>query len=307
MESQNETNNLITKNDAKKKTKKSKTEVNEKKVDIIEEKQVIEEQIAEPVPVTVASSASNAESEVEQDIAVEAEIDEVNQFFKDINIETVSSDFDETVTFLNKLLEDIKNIDPSVDSIKKINKKNKQLRKVIENLQNIITDVQEKSFIASSKNSKKKSSKKSADNVDKKPSAVTIPKEPMSFVRSFMKIGDEELISSTNVLQAISKYVTSEREAKNQDIDVWITEKEDKKDKKEKKASGDKTPVKIIKLSAPEIDKTQFKIIGELVPLFEDIKKEMTVRGISVENFPKSLKYTDIMRYLPYCFPPKAK
>jgi hypothetical protein len=306
MESQNESNNLITKNDTKKKTKKSKSEaVIEKKVDIIEEKQVIEN------PIAVASSASNAESEVEE-AAAESEIDEVkedsfNQFFKDINIETVSADFDETFTLINKLLENIKNIDPTVDSIKKINKKNKQLRKVIENLQNIITDVQEKSFIASSKNSKKKSSKKSADNVDKKPSAVTIPKEPMSFVRSFMKIDDSELISSTNVLQAISKYVTSERDSKNKDIDVWITEKEDKKDKKEKKASGDKSPVKIIKLSEPEIDKTQFKIIGELIPLFENIKKEMTVRGVSVENFPNSLKYTDIMRYLPYCFPPKAK
>ena len=223
------------------------------------------------------------------------------------SVDSILSDFDNAVILLNKISENMKNMEPTVDSTMKINKKNKQLRKSIENMQNIITDTHEKSFISSSKNGKKKPSKNSEEKKNKKPSAVTIPKEPMNFVRNFMKIGDTDLISSTNVLQAISKYVSSEREKNNQEIDVWITQEEDKKDKKEKKANGDKSPVKIIQLSEPKKDKTQFKIIGDLIPLFESIKAEMATRSINVDNFPTTLRYTNIMTYLPYSFPPKSK
>ena len=63
--------------------------------------------------------------------------------------------------------------------------------------------------------------------------------------------------------------------------------------------------VKEEKLKNPDLvmhdDKKSFMIFGELETLFAEINKVMISRNV-IEEIPKHIKYTDIMKYMSYCF-----
>ena len=54
-------------------------------------------------------------------------------------------------------------------------------------------------------------------------------------------------------------------------------------------------------------DTTRFRLIGNLKILFNFIKDQMITRGDleNPEEFPENIAYTDIFKYLKYCFPLK--
>ena len=52
-------------------------------------------------------------------------------------------------------------------------------------------------------------------------------------------------------------------------------------------------------------DNRRFRLIGNLRILFDFIKHKMILRGDleNPEEFPEHISYTDIFKYLKYCFP----
>ena len=308
MEILNEQSNINTKK--VKKTKKSKT--NDEPViseNVVEENAVVEKTIVEnknEEPIDVSEKINiTQETIIENPSSDEVDDDNndtENKIFEEISLETFKSKVEAATKLNNELISDFKNIEMSPDFIKTIDKHLNQLDKSHDNLKTAIKDSTNKAYIQSSKNTKKKKAVlTSEEKKNKKPSDVSKLKETFPFVRQFLKIGDDTLASKADMLRAIPAYVKSEKAKKNPDIDVIITVKE------QKKAKGDKSPPVFIELPEPTIDNQQFKIIGDLVPLFEGIKKEMIARNKSVENFPTTLKYKGIMTYLAYCFPPTTK
>jgi hypothetical protein len=95
-------------------------------------------------------------------------------------------------------------------------------------------------------------------------------------VLKFLKLEDDTLISRAMLMQSINKYVQDEKSNNNNDISV------------------------------PD-NKKYFNIVGDLEPLYNVVKLQMLERG-DLDNeseFPKSISYQDIMKYLKYFFPVK--
>ena len=93
----------------------------------------------------------------------------------------------------------------------------------------------------------------------------------------FMDLSSDTEISRGRIIQSVNAFVKTEKTAKNPDIIV-------------------------------EGNNRAFKLIGKLLTLFKFIKTEMVKRGDMKETdpLPEFLLYTQIMKYLKYCFPVKV-
>lgn len=118
-----------------------------------------------------------------------------------------------------------------------------------------------------------KSTKKLNKNTDKSKCAIHIPRDTYPEVLQYMKREPGTQVSQGNIMQEINAYVKTQKTKKNPDIFV-------------------------------EGDNRSFKIIGELVPLFDFIKSVMIERGDLSEgdDFPTQVSYTGLMKYFKYCF-----
>lgn len=123
-----------------------------------------------------------------------------------------------------------------------------------------------------------KNSKKIPKKIDKEKCAINIVSDSYSEVLSFMGLEPNTQISKAQLMQDINAYVKTEKQNGNSEIVV----------------SG---------------DNRSFKLGGKLIPLFVFIKKQMIDRGDIQEDsdFPTQLQYTQLMKYLKYCFPVSDK
>jgi len=106
--------------------------------------------------------------------------------------------------------------------------------------------------------------------------AINKEKETFKEVLNFIKLEEGTLISRGQVIKSINSFVKKEKTNNNPDIFV-------------------------------EGDNTRFALVGDLKVLFDFIQSEMIRRGTlkSTDEFPTTLSYKDIMKYVSYCFPEK--
>ena len=123
-----------------------------------------------------------------------------------------------------------------------------------------------------------KNSKKQHKTVDKEKCAINIVSDSYSEVLNFMGLESDTKISKAHLMQYINAYVKQEKVIGNLEIIV----------------GG---------------DNRSFKLGGKLVPLFGFIKKQMIDRGDLQQDseFPTQIQYTQLMKYLKYCFPVSDK
>ena len=177
--------------------------------------------------------------------------------------------------FISK--QNLKNYDVSKDSITQITKVMNKAIKLFANIQISNNDFLTKET-ASSLKTKDAKAKKPKKVVNKENFAINKENETYKEVLSFMKLGENTNVSKAQILQAINAFVKKEKTANNPEIFF-------------------------------EGDNKRFKLIGDLKILFEFIKKQMIKRGDlgNSDEFPKDLAYTQIMKYLKYCFPEIVK
>jgi len=145
------------------------------------------------------------------------------------------------------------------------------LKKVLKSMSLIQTtfyDNMSKQLSSLEKNSHGKSSgvKKTTDK-DKAAIHKLLPVYP--FFLKFLKLDEGTLVSRATGLKLINSYVKEEK-LKNPDLVIHD-------------------------------DKKSFMIFGELETLFAEINKVMISRNVN-EEIPKHIKYTDIMKYMSYCY-----
>jgi len=145
------------------------------------------------------------------------------------------------------------------------------LKKVLKSMSLVQTtfyDNMSKQLSSLEKNSHGKSSgvKKTTDK-DKAAIHKLLPVYP--FFLKFLKLEEGTLVSRATGLKLINSYVKEEK-LKNPDLVIHD-------------------------------DKKSFMIFGELETLFAEINKVMISRNVN-EEIPKHIKYTDIMKYMSYCY-----
>ena len=275
-----ETNKTETKKPkVSKKTKKSE----EKTETINETSSKIEEQVKKE---TLAETVVTVQAET----VVTVQAEEVNQQNDDDENQEISDP--EAVYSMNELLENydlflkplefiskqnLKNYDVTKDSIIQITKVINKAIKLFANIQISNNDFLTKET-ASSLKTKDAKAKKQKKVVNKENFAINKENETYPEVLAFMKLNENTNVSKAQILQEINAFVKKEKDAKNQEILF-------------------------------DGDNRRFNLIGDLEVLFEFIRKQMIKRG-DLENsdeFPKDLGYTQIMKYLKYCFPETVK
>lgn len=177
--------------------------------------------------------------------------------------------------FISK--QNLKNYDVSKDSIIQITKVMNKATKLFANIQISNNDFLTKET-ASSLKTKDAKAKKPKKIVNKENFAINKENESYPEVLAFMKLNENTNVSKAHILQEINAFVKKEKTANNPEIFF-------------------------------EGDNRRFKLIGDLKVLFEFIKKQMIKRGDlgNSDEFPKDLAYTQIMKYLKYCFPETVK
>lgn len=177
--------------------------------------------------------------------------------------------------FISK--QNLKNYDVSKDSIIQITKVMNKATKLFANIQISNNDFLTKET-ASSLKTKDAKANKPKKIVNKENFAINKENESYPEVLAFMKLNENTNVSKAHILQEINAFVKKEKTANNPEIFF-------------------------------EGDNRRFKLIGDLKVLFEFIKKQMIKRGDlgNSDEFPKDLAYTQIMKYLKYCFPETVK
>jgi hypothetical protein len=177
--------------------------------------------------------------------------------------------------FISK--QNLKNYDVSKDSIIQITKVMNKATKLFANIQISNNDFLTKET-ASSLKTKDAKAKKPKKIVNKENFAINKENESYPEVLSFMEFDKNSNVSKAQILQKINSFVKKEKTENNPEIFF-------------------------------EGDNRRFKLIGDLKVLFEFIKKQMIKRGDlgNSDEFPKDLAYTQIMKYLKYCFPETVK
>lgn len=177
--------------------------------------------------------------------------------------------------FISK--QNLKNYDVTKESIIQISKIMNKATKFFTAIQNSNNDFLTKET-ASSLKTKDAKAKKPKKIVNKENFAINKENETYPEVLSFMKLEENTNVSKAHILQDINAFVKKEKTANNPEILF-------------------------------EGDNRRFKLIGDLKVLFEFIKKQMIKRGDlgNSDEFPKDLAYTQIMKYLKYCFPETVK
>ena len=177
--------------------------------------------------------------------------------------------------FISK--QNLKNYDVSKDSIIQISKIMNKATKFFAAIQNSNNDFLTKET-ASSLKTKDAKAKKPKKIVNKENFAINKENETYPEVLSFMEFDKNTNVSKAQILQKINSFVKKEKTENNPEIFF-------------------------------EGDNRRFKLIGDLKVLFEFIKKQMIKRGDlgNSDEFPKDLAYTQIMKYLKYCFAETVK
>lgn len=173
---------------------------------------------------------------------------------------------------------DLKKCHLSKDFVTQISKLTNKITKQNMQIQVDLTDFYLKQISPVLKHNDSKVNKVKKE-VNKENCAINKEKPTYQEVLTFMKCNEEtKCVSRGQIIQHINAFVKKEKTSNNPDIFV-------------------------------EGDNTKFVLIGELKIFFEFIKKQMLERGDiqTPEEFPKTLSYKEIMKYLKYCFPEVKK
>ena len=272
-------------------TETNKTETKKPKVS---KKTKKSDQITEKTPETINEASSKIEEPIKKETLAETvltvQAEEVNeQNDDDENQETSDPEavysmdellqnydlFLKPLEFISK--QNLKNYDVSKDSIIQITKVMNKATKLFANIQISNNDFLTKET-ASSLKTKDAKAKKPKKIVNKENFAINKENESYPEVLAFMKLNENTNVSKAHILQEINAFVKKEKTSNNPEIFF-------------------------------EGDNRRFKLIGDLKVLFEFIKKQMIKRGDlgNSDEFPKDLAYTQIMKYLKYCFPETVK
>jgi hypothetical protein len=255
-----------------KKTSKGKAKTSTKKSEepveiIIEESTSLSTSLSKPELVEEPIQISNENEEVDNTSQSEELLNySCNDYLS--KLDQVS----DGLSYLNDKY--LKDYDITKDFISQVNTKLKKINKFLFNINQTISDHLFKENLSSIKKDTK-NSKKPKKQIDKEKCAINIVSDTYPEVLSFMELSDDvSQVSKAQVMQEINSYVKKEKLEKNPDILV-------------------------------EGDNKSFQINGRLSPLFVFIKKQMIERGDLQDEseFPKQLMYTQLMKYLKYCFP----
>lgn len=177
--------------------------------------------------------------------------------------------------FISK--QNLKNYDVSKESITQVMKVMNKAIKLFANIQTSNNDFMTKEA-ANSLKAKNAKAMKPKKIVKKDNFAINKENQSYKEVLAFMKLDENTNISKAQILQEINAFVKTNKTGNNPDIFF-------------------------------EGDNRRFMLIGDLKVLFEFIKKQMIERGDlgNSDEFPKDLAYTQIMKYLKYCFPETVK
>lgn len=183
--------------------------------------------------------------------------------------------YDVIVDNLNDLSNlSLKEYDVNKDFLNQIVNRQKKIIKLSNSLTVSIMEFMLKENLSSLKTKDKKPKKV----VNKENFAINKGMETFPPILKFMELESGTLVSKGQIIQAVNAFVKTEKTANNPNIFV-------------------------------EGDNRSFKLLGKLGELFVFIRSEMIKRGDIQESdeFPKQISYTQIMKYLKYCFPPVVK
>lgn len=189
------------------------------------------------------------------------------------------SDFRNVVDKISAFAKTMKDIELTKDILKEIVIVDKELKKIIPNFSNTLTEILVKECNSSIKAKNSKKTKKEKSSVNKENYAVNKKTRPLEFVTKFMEIEDDSEISPGELLKGLNAYIKTEKKIK-------------------------KTPEIFV-----EGNNSMFKVYGKLKTFFDSVHKEMKARNDPLGNdpFPTELRYKDLMKYNKFCFPPKEK
>ena len=271
-----ETNKTETKKPkVSKKTKKS-DQITEKTTEIINEaSSKIEEPIKETLKTETVITVQDQEVNEQNDEDENQETSDPEAVYSMDELLQNYDHFLKHLEFISK--QNLKNYDVTKESITQITKVMNKAIKLFANIQISNNDFLTKET-ASSLKTKDAKAKKPKKVVNKENFAINKENETYKEVLSFMKLDENTNVSKAHILQEINAFVKKEKTANNPEIFF-------------------------------QGDNRRFKLIGDLKVLFEFIKKQMIKRGDlgNSDEFPKDLAYTQIMKYLKYCFPETAK
>lgn len=178
----------------------------------------------------------------------------------------------ESLTFISN--ENLKDQDLTKEFLlaiaNKIKKMNTLSPKVIQNTLELLL----KENLSSIKSKDLKNGKKLKKTINKENCAINKKITSYPEIIKFMELPEDTLISKGQIIQSISAFVKKEKSNENPDIIVVG-------------------------------DNRSFRLIGSLKLLFNFIQKVMIERNDlkNEDPFPTQISYTQIMKYLKYCFP----
>ena len=273
MQSTTEINNDASTKVKKTKTKKTKTE--SESTESTETQNATQKDIIPPAQEASTKKEDIPEQTVTEDAAVSSEDDSAEKL----------EEFSQQIDKIEKLIEDIAAFNKNSKEFKFESKEiitkmcgiSKNLTKEASSLSNNLTATLLKEAVASLKSKGSKKNKKDKAPKDKKNFAVNQEFAPLPYVLKFMELPADSLVSKGMIIQKVNSFVKTEKNAKNPEIFV-------------------------------EGNNRKFKVIGDLKKFFSDVHKVMKDRKATAEGeaFPTELAYTDIMKYLKYCFPEAA-
>lgn len=174
------------------------------------------------------------------------------------------------VNEISKILPNL-NYDRQKDA-DKIEKKIHVFLSLYRDLNNNYSTFFNKSIIDIRRNIKLEKRKKK-ENKDKSKYYVNIPKEAPPFILKMMNRNSDEKVSQAQVLSAVIQKI---KKCINTDFNTYVVYKDDDK-----------------------IDKTKFKITGDLLVFFNEIKEEAKTRDHEIV-IPEVLGYPNLMSYMQY-------
>lgn len=154
----------------------------------------------------------------------------------------------------------------------KIEKKVLNLLSLYRELNNNYSNFFNKSILDIKRNIKLEKKKKK-ENKDKSKYYVNIPKNSPSFILKMLNKNDDDKVSQSQVLTALIQKIKKCIESSHSTYAVF-------------KENG-------------KPDKTKFKIEGELLEFFNNIKKEAELRGNDI-TIPEIMGYPNLMSYMQY-------
>jgi hypothetical protein len=182
--------------------------------------------------------------------------------------------------YFDKIITDLNNINSKMNTINldkqkdmdKVQKRVESLMIIYREMNNNYLTFFNKCIVDARKNVKLEKKKKKLEK-DKSKYFVNIPKNAPPFILKLMNKKEDEKVSQAQVLQTIIQIIKKNMESSPTTYSVF-------------KDNG-------------KIDKTKFKIEGELNEIFQNIKEEAKTRGNNIE-IPPFIGYPNLMSYMQY-------